>query len=82
MKRLPLLVKDCSLLSLLLDLGRDLSELVEDICDIVGVVSHHDDVCRLGWALGHHGDVIELLLKLLFLGGSRLGWSSWSVINI
>ena len=31
MKRLPMLIKNCGLLSLLLDLGRNLSELEEDI---------------------------------------------------
>ena len=35
MKSLPLLVEFCGLFSLLLDLGRDTSELVEDIGDIV-----------------------------------------------
>ena len=82
MKRLPMLVKDCSLLSLLLDLGSDHSELVEDMCDIVSRVSHQGNVCRLAWTLGNDGGVIVLLLELLFLGGSRLSWSSRSVINI
>ena len=39
-------------------------------------------MCRLAWALGNDGGVIVLLLELLFLGGSRLGRSSRSVINI
>ena len=82
MERLPLLVQVVNLLSLLLDLGRDLSERVEGICDIVGVVFHHEDVCRLGLALGNDGGVIILLFDLLFLGGSRLSGSSRSVINI
>ena len=77
-----MLVKTVDLLSLLLDLGRDLSERVEGFCDIVGVVFHHEDMCRLGWALGNDGGVIILLFELLFLGGSRLSGSSWSVINI
>ena len=82
MKRLPLLVKDFGLLSLLLDLGSDISERVEDMGDIVGVVSHQGEVCRLAWALGNDGGVIVLLLQLLFLGGSMLGGSSRSVVNI
>ena len=36
-------------------------------------------MCRLAWALGNDGGVIELLLGLLFLGGSGMSGSSMSL---
>ena len=79
--RQPLLVQGFGLLSLLFDLAVDLSHVVEDISDIVSGIDHWRVMSRLAWALGNDRGVIKLLFELLFLGGSRLGWSSSGIIN-